>query len=114
MPHRRTKFFGLLILMAAFLAVVSLTAIKRHYRTFISNEPLLNPPKNTAALPPVTAIGGQASTTPAPSQPKIPGTLSLPVPFTPQAPTGNWDTIHNEACEEASAIMANAYFSGMT
>src|SRR3989344_7321501 len=43
-----------------------------------------------------------------------PATLSLKVPFTPQAPTGNWDQLHNEACEEASAIMAAAYFSGDT
>lgn len=43
-----------------------------------------------------------------------PATLSLKVPFTPQAPTGNWDELHNEACEEASAIMIAAYFSGDT
>ena len=60
------------------------------------------------------------------SSPKPPGTgstsspqansatLSLKVPFTPQAPTGNWDQLHNEACEEASAIMVSAYFSGDT
>lgn len=41
-------------------------------------------------------------------------TFSLKVPFTPQAPTGNWDQLHNEACEEASAIMVSAYFSGDT
>jgi hypothetical protein len=40
--------------------------------------------------------------------------IALSVPFTPQAPTANWDELHNEACEEASAIMAYAYFSGMT
>ncbi len=45
---------------------------------------------------------------------EIPSTKILSVPFTPQAPTANWDELHNEACEEASAIMANAYFSGMT
>jgi uncharacterized protein YvpB len=27
-----------------------------------------------------------------------------------QAPTQNWDEIHNEACEEASAIMLAAYY----
>lgn len=45
---------------------------------------------------------------------KTPASFSLNVPFTPQAPTGNWDQLHNEACEEASAIMAAAYFSGDT
>lgn len=43
-----------------------------------------------------------------------PKSLNLLVPFTPQAPTANWDQLHNEACEEASAIMAAAYFSSST
>lgn len=44
----------------------------------------------------------------------IPKSLKLEVPFTPQAPTANWDELHNEACEEASIIMANAYFNNIT
>lgn len=42
----------------------------------------------------------------------IPDNHFLAVPFTAQAPTANWDELHNEACEEASAIMAWSYFSG--
>lgn len=41
----------------------------------------------------------------------IPSSLLVKVPFTPQAPTANWDELHNEACEEASIIMAYAYFA---
>ena len=44
----------------------------------------------------------------------LPDAVYWPVPFTPQAPTANWDELHNEACEEASAIMAHAYFSSST
>jgi len=44
--------------------------------------------------------------------PKAPSLLNLLIPFTPQAPTANWDLLHNEACEEAGAIMANAYLTG--
>lgn len=44
----------------------------------------------------------------------IPATLALTVPFTPQAPTANWDELHNEACEEASAIMAYAYYNDIS
>lgn len=40
--------------------------------------------------------------------------ILLPVPFTPQAPTANWDELHNESCEEAVAIMAYEYFSENT
>ncbi|MBI3495253.1 hypothetical protein HY065_01350 [Candidatus Berkelbacteria bacterium] len=34
------------------------------------------------------------------------------VPFTPQAPTGNWDHLHVEACEEAAILMVSRYMSG--
>src|SRR6185503_16949961 len=44
----------------------------------------------------------------------LPKKLLLDVPFTSQAPTANWDEIHNEGCEEASAIMVNSYFAGGT
>ncbi len=40
----------------------------------------------------------------------IPDSLLLSAPFTPQAPTGNWDILHNENCEEASSLMAMAYY----
>ena len=30
---------------------------------------------------------------------EIPDKFLLQVPFTPQAPTANWDEMHNEACE---------------
>ncbi len=41
----------------------------------------------------------------------LPQKFSTHVPFTPQAPTANWDELHNEACEEASAVMVNAFFN---
>jgi hypothetical protein len=44
----------------------------------------------------------------------LPKTALLKVPFTPQAPTANWDELHNEACEEASSLMAGLYFGGDT
>ena len=33
------------------------------------------------------------------------------VPFTSQAPYGDWDELHQEACEEASMIMVNSFFN---
>ncbi len=41
----------------------------------------------------------------------VPGNLLLPVLFAQQAPFGNWDELHQEACEEASMIIADSYFS---
>lgn len=42
----------------------------------------------------------------------LPESVNLDVPFTPQAPRGNWDLPYKEACEEASVIMAMLYFRG--
>jgi len=41
-----------------------------------------------------------------PASVSLPDEINLDVPFTPQAPFGVWDAIHEDACEEASAIMA--------
>lgn len=42
----------------------------------------------------------------------IPDSFMLPVPFSAQAPTNNWD--RNEDCEETSITMANAFLTGST
>jgi len=39
----------------------------------------------------------------------LPDTVNNYVPFTSQAPTGVWDKFHDEACEEASLVMAHYY-----
>ncbi|MEO5928044.1 MAG: C39 family peptidase [Patescibacteria group bacterium] len=44
----------------------------------------------------------------------LPAETNLAVPFTTQAPFTNWDFPYQEACEEASAIMVNAYYDGKT
>lgn len=45
------------------------------------------------------------------SEPDVPlDEVNWPVPFTSQAPTANWDPIHEDACEEASVAMVLRYF----
>lgn len=61
-----------------------------------------NPPTQTQT-PPVTET---------PST--LPKSFSLKIPFSSQAPTANWDELHNEACEETSSIMAHAFLTGRT
>ena len=74
------------------------------------------PARNTKTPTPSTGSPKPSATaTSSTSSPQTnPATFSLKVPFTPQAPTGNWDKEHNDACEEASALMAAAYFNGDT
>ncbi len=43
---------------------------------------------------------------------EIPTSFNLAVPFTSQAPFGDWDVIHEDTCEEASFYMTYRYYSG--
>ncbi len=55
-----------------------------------------------------------AETPPTISVPKVTVTMNLKVPFIPQAPFKVWDAIHQDACEEASILMVQAYVHGET
>lgn len=41
----------------------------------------------------------------------LPDKINLSVPFTAQAPSGNWDLPYQEACEEAASLMVDYYLS---
>ncbi|MBD3281610.1 hypothetical protein GF391_02580 [Candidatus Uhrbacteria bacterium] len=45
---------------------------------------------------------------------EIPTELNLDVPWMSQAPHANWDYPYQEACEEASMIMVDAFYDGRT
>lgn len=63
-------------------------------------------------------ITSQSSVTsfqpPVTSNEKLPTSVRLQVPFTPQAPTANWDPPFDEACEEASYLMVEYMLQGKT
>ncbi len=44
-------------------------------------------------------------------EPTLPSAKNLALPFTSQAPTGNWDVVHEDTCEEASMHMVVEYFN---
>jgi hypothetical protein len=45
---------------------------------------------------------------------KNPTQVQIVVPFSSQAPLGQWDAFHEEACEEASLLMLKYYLDGKT
>ncbi len=67
-----------------------------------------------SSLPEAQPFSPSPNPLPTESPKELPEKFLLQVPFTPQAPTGNWDEMHGEACEETSALMAAAYFAGDT
>ncbi|MFA6522726.1 MAG: C39 family peptidase, partial [Patescibacteria group bacterium] len=48
-----------------------------------------------------------------PSGAGIPVAFQLAVPFTSQAPTGNWDMPYQESCEEVASYMVAMYYAGV-
>lgn len=74
---------------------------------FKSTVPISNSPIEKAAQP--------LSDSPLlPTRPRLapPSEINLAVPFYPQAPDGNWDAPWQEACEEASSVLAVYYATG--
>lgn len=60
----------------------------------------------------VVVLSGTDEPNPIVKKPNIslPASVNLDIPFQSQAPLGNWDLPYQEACEEASAIMVDAFF----
>lgn len=98
-----SKFTIFLIVAAAIFAAAA------YYYINSKTPKVLNSNQQQVSL----TSGGGVSNSPQPtsSQPSV---LNLPIPFTSQAPTADWDLVHNEDCEEAVSVMANAYLTGNT
>src|SRR6266550_6743473 len=63
------------------------------------------------AAPATVPIGSGDGPTRGASPASLPVAVSLPVPFTPQAPLGNW-AAKQHTCEEASMVMVDRYLHG--
>lgn len=64
-------------------------------------------PVSSAAASSAVSVAAATS-----SKPAATGNVQLKLPFASQAPLGNWDPPYDEACEEASLILVNAFLNG--
>lgn len=74
-----------------------------------NQKPTADQPANTPVVDNVTNINQAGTQTGQPE--KLPDELNLAVPFTSQAPFAVWDPIHEDACEEASVMMIDAFYT---
>ncbi len=95
----------LLILVFGGVFVARKVELKRAQNAALDSSQLVPSP---IANPSTTST---ITSTPKPSE-TPPAELNLAVPFTSQAPAGNWDRQHEENCEEAVLLMANRYLTG--
>lgn len=90
--------------IAAFLIVPALGSRVERNRQMKQQEQISKPPVEH----PVSSFSSSSMQ----SAPGKRAAVNWDVPFTSQAPTGDWDELHGEACEEASVLMVMRYFSG--
>lgn len=57
------------------------------------------------SAPPIVTSSSSSATS------SVPPSLLITVPFAPQAPSANWDALHEEACEEASLLLVLHYWT---
>ena len=84
-----------------------------------ATPPVLNPAGNSPAKavtstpivkPAVTSSPQAVEKSAEPPAQVLPKSYQLSVAFAQQAPFANWDAVHEEACEEASMIMADKFY----
>lgn len=97
--------FWVILVITIIATIVALVFINRNHQIVIVDIPKFSHPIPTASPSLLPATSTPFSLLP------VPSTLLLPVPFTSQAPTANWDQVHNEDCEEANSLMAGQYYN---
>lgn len=78
----------------------------------ILTAPVAQPTAEPTPQTPDPSPAATPAPTPTPVPTPLPASVLIRVPYTPQAPTGNWDTIHQEYCEAAATFMVGRYYRG--
>ena len=87
---------------------VSYQNIVEQKKDVVPTEPITSPKKQIPTLSSTTSPTSSASLS------SLPLEFNLSVPFTSQAPGGNWDIEAKESCEEASLLMVKSFYEGAT
>lgn len=106
---------GIILLMAIGSAFVFVDRMRPEPAPILPPIQRYQPQPATSTAPqpskPVPAVPTSTTTVTTTAALIIPEALRLDVPFIPQAPKQNWDMPYQEACEEASVLMVNAYYA---
>lgn len=104
------------VVLAAGAAVPRVVSYMERQRIIAEQERVVLPPPETLPFISSSASSSVAaviSSSVAASPPaSIRESVNWDVPFTSQAPLGNWEEPFKEACEEASVLMVMRYFQG--
>lgn len=93
------------------LLSVILFAVSESYRLYVEKKEAASTPPPVDDVPVIVIPDEEEEP---PKEIAIPESGILKMTFTTQAPNANWDALHEEACEEASLIMAKHFVKGTT
>ncbi len=117
MKLRYNQFMIKRILVGALItvAIVGVLLRGRIRDTFIELQKPPVPseqPRGTSTVTPrpTTSIRQTPVATPSPTPSALTGAVNLAVPFSSQAPRGDWSLPWQEACEETSALLVDAFW----
>lgn len=118
---KRSVFFiiGILIIAGGAYAAPRVAEYMERREAIAEQENVVRPPVTDRPSSSASSVREAQSSSLQSSQPSSPprsdaAAINLAVPFVVQAPHGEWTPDHDDACEEASALMAIAYFQGRT
>ena len=75
----------------------------------LSPTPVMSPSPSSLASAQAPSVSPRVSSRAVTASPQATAKVYIDVPFLVQAPSANWDSLHEEACEEASLIMVKHY-----
>lgn len=106
---RNKRYYYILVVLAGVaLGIITIFLPSRTAKEIISLQELITPVAETILEPePATEENAVENV-----EAVIPSEKLLTVPFVLQAPFGNWDALHEDACEEASILAIIHFFSG--
>jgi len=117
---------SLIFLSVIFVLVVGAGATYAYKKSFVSKGIKADIPVARPYAPPlvksepVTPINPAVPAEPLPATPpkrpttELPAEVNLAVPFIPEAPYKKWDLPYSEFCEEASVVMTDGFFRGVS
>jgi hypothetical protein len=102
----------LLLVVVVVASATGALAVRHVLGTGSANPDLSKlPPVSEVSPSPVPSPTMDATPVPSPSPTPLPAAFRLGVPFTTQAPNGDWAR-HQNSCEEANLLQVDAYWKG--
>lgn len=99
-----------LLIGLSWSAITRIQDVRERREKVLEQTEVERPPVQERPVVTQSSSVSSAEASEAPPETPSAGAVNWNVPFTSQAPHGEWDAVHKEACEEASILMVLRFF----